>query len=198
MHKQAWYIINGITLYRVVAAPFLLVLLITGQYMPFKWLLLASFFTDFIDGFLARRYKVTSVAGTKLDSIGDDLTVLVAMVGLFVMMPEFINKEKYVFILLLILFLGEVSYAIFRYRKMTSFHTYLAKAAAILQGLFLLFTFFTGQPVYVLFYAAVFITALELLEEILLIRLLPVWETNISGLYWVLRRKKKERGGHTI
>ncbi len=141
---------------------------------------------------------MTSVAGTKLDSIGDDLTVLVAMVGLFVMMPEFINKEKYVFILLLILFLGEVSYAIFRYRKMTSFHTYLAKAAAILQGLFLLFTFFTGQPVYVLFYAAVFITALELLEEILLIRLLPVWETNISGLYWVLRRKKKERGGHTI
>ncbi len=194
-HKKAWYVINGITLYRVVAAPFLLALLIAGYYEIFKWLLLASFFTDFIDGFLARRYKVTSVLGTKLDSIGDDLTVLVAMVGLFVMMPEFIEKEKYVFIGLFILFLAEVSYAFYRYRKMTSFHTYLAKAAAILQGLFLLLTFFYGEPVYILFYAAVIVTFLELLEETILIRLLPVWETNVGGLYRVLRRKKQERGG---
>ena len=194
-HKKAWYVINGITLYRVVAAPFLLALLIAGYYEIFKWLLLASFFTDFIDGFLARRYKVTSVLGTKLDSIGDDLTVLVAMVGLFVMMPEFIEKEKYVFIGLFILFLAEVSYAFYRYRKMTSFHTYLAKAAAILQGLFLLLTFFYGEPVYILFYAAVIVTFLELLEETILIRLLPVWETNVGGLYRVLRRKKQKRGG---
>ncbi len=198
MHKQAWYIINGITLYRVIAAPFLLVLLFTGHYTLFKWLLLISFFTDFIDGFLARRFKVTSVAGTKLDSIGDDLTVLVAMVGLFVIMPGFIHKEKYVLILLFILFVAEVSFAFYRYRKMTSFHTYLAKAAAILQGLFLLFTFFTGEPVYILFYAAVIVTLFELVEEIILIRLLPEWETNVSGLYWVLRKKKQEQGGHTI
>ena len=197
-HKKAWYVINGITLYRVVAAPFLLVLLFAGYYDLFKWLLLASFFTDFIDGFLARQYKVTSVAGTKLDSIGDDLTVLVAMVGLFVIMPEFIHKEKYVLILLFILFVAEISYAFYRYRKMTSFHTYLAKAAAILQGLFLLFTFFLGEPVYVLFYAAVLITALELVEEIILIRLLPVWETNVGGLYAVLRRKKQERGDRAV
>lgn len=197
-HKKAWYVINGITLYRVVTAPLLLVLLFTGRHELFKWLLLASFFTDFIDGFLARRYKVTSVLGTKLDSIGDDLTVLVAMVGLFVMMPEFVEKEKYAFILLFILFLAEVSYAFYRYRKMTSFHTYLAKAAAILQGLFLLLTFFLGEPVYILFYAAVIVTFLELLEETILIRLLPVWETNVGGLYWVCRRKKRERGGHPV
>ena len=197
-HKKAWYVINGITLYRVVAAPFLLLLVFTGRYELFKWLLLLSFFTDFIDGFLARRYKVTSVLGTKLDSIGDDLTVLVAMVGLFVMMPDFIDKEKNVLILLFILFLAEVSFAFYRYRKMTSFHTYLAKAAAILQGLFLLFTFFIGEPVYVLFYAAVIVTLLELVEEIILIRLLPEWETNVGGLYWALRKKKQEQGGHTV
>lgn len=195
-HKKAWYVINGITLYRVVAAPFLLLLVLTGWHELFKWLLLLSFFTDFIDGFLARRYKVTSVLGTKLDSIGDDLTVLVAMVGLFVEMPEFIEREKYILLLLFIMFLAEISYAFYRYRKMTSFHTYLAKAAAILQGLFLLLTFFWSEPVYILFYAAVIVTFLELLEEIILIHLLPVWETNVGGLYWVLKRKKQERGGH--
>lgn len=183
--------VNGITLFRVVAAPFLFILLFTGSYLWFSWLLFACFFTDFIDGFLARQFHVTSVMGTKLDSIGDDLTVLAATVGLFVFMPEFMREEKYLFILLLILFLSEVGYAFYRYRKMTSFHTYLAKAAAIFQGVFLLLTYFTGEPVYPLFYIAVGVTALELVEEIIMIRMLPVWETNIGGIYWILKRKKK-------
>ncbi len=189
-HKIAWYIINGITLYRVVTAPLLLILLFSGRYEWFKWLLLASFFTDFIDGFLARQFKVTSVFGTKLDSIGDDLTVLVAVVGLFVMMPDFIKAEKYFFILLLVIFAVQVGYAFYRYGRMTSFHTYLAKAAAILQGVFLLLTFFIGKPVYILFYAAIIITLLELIEEIILTRMLPEWETNVGGVYWVLKKRE--------
>ena len=187
--KRAWYIINGITLYRVVAAPFLLVLLFTGQYDIFKWLLGVSFFTDLIDGYLARKYKVASVIGTRLDSLGDDLTVLVAVVGLFVMKPEYIKQEKIFFIILLILFLIQVGYAFIRYKKMTGFHTWLAKTAALLQGVFLLLVFFTDEPIMFLFYAAIFITMLQLIEEIILVALLPKWETNVKGLYWVLKNK---------
>jgi phosphatidylglycerophosphate synthase len=191
-HKQAWYVINGITLYRIVTAPFLLILLFKGHYDIFKWLLAVSFFTDMIDGYLARKYKVTSVMGTRLDSIGDDLTVLVAMVGLFVMKPEFIKEEKLVFIILFALFLVQVSYAFIRYKKMTGFHTYFAKAAALLQGVFLLLVFFTDEPNIFLFYAAVIITMLQLIEEIILVALLPKWETNVRGLYWVLRNKARK------
>lgn len=190
-HKQAWYVINGITLYRVIAAPFLLLLLFTGQHDIFKWLLGVSFFTDMIDGFLARHYKVASILGTKLDSIGDDLTVLVAMIALFVMKPEFIKQEKIVFIFLFSLFLVQVVCAFNRYGKMTSFHTYLAKTAALLQGIFLLFTFFSGEPNRLLFYAAALVTILELIEEIVLVSLLRDWETNVKGIYWVLKRKKQ-------
>lgn len=190
-HKQAWYVINGITLYRIVAAPFLLFLLFKGQYNIFRWLLAVSFFTDLIDGFLARKFKVTSVMGTRLDSIGDDLTVLVAMIGLFVMKPEFIKQEKTVFIILFVLFLFQVSYAFIRYKKMTGFHTYLAKTAALLQGVFLLLVFFTDEPNLNLFYAAAIITILQLTEEIIIVGLLPKWETNVKGLYWVLKNKTK-------
>jgi len=190
-HKKAWYVINGITLYRVVAAPFLLVLLFTGRYELFKWLLGLSFFTDLIDGFLARKFKVTSVAGTRLDSIGDDLTILVAMTGLFVMKPEFIKQEKLAFIILLALFLVQTIYAFIRYRKMTSFHTWLAKAAAIFQGVFLLLVFFTGEPNMILFYTAVIVTMLELIEEIILVYLLPVWETDVKGIYRLFKNKKQ-------
>ena len=191
-HKLSYYVINGITLYRIIAVPFLLALLFTGQYDIFKWLLGVSFFTDLIDGFLARKYKVTSLLGTKLDSIGDDLTILVAMIGLFVMKPEFIKQEIVIFIILFLLFLVQIIYAFIRYGKMTNFHTYLAKTAALLQGVFLLLVFFTDKPIKLLFYAAAIVTMLELVEEIILVRLLPEWKANMKGLYWVIKKKKEE------
>ena len=193
-HKQAWFVINGITLYRIIAAPFLLVLLFTAQYDIFKWLLGVSFFTDLIDGYLARKCKVTSILGTKLDSIGDDLTVLVGITALFVIKLEFIKEQKITFIILLSLFVIQTSYAFIRYGKITNFHTYLAKTAALLQGVFLLFTFFTPEPNVVLFYAAATITILELTEEIILVNLLQRWETNVKGLYWVLKKEKQGKG----
>ena len=190
-HKQAWYIINGITLYRTVAGPFLLILIFTGQYDIFKWLLGVSFFTDLIDGFLARKYKVTSVLGTRLDSIGDDLTVLVGVIALFVLEGTFIKEHIIVFIILLVLFLVQIIFAFTRYRKMTNFHTYLAKTAALLQGIFLIITFFTDQPNLILFYAAAIVTMLELIEEIILVSLLKHWKANIKGIYWVLKEKSE-------
>jgi len=151
----------------------------------FKWLLAVSFFTDLIDGFLARRYQVTSILGTKLDSIGDDLTVLVATIALFVTKPEFIKQQMPLFILLGGLFIVQISYAFTRYGKMTNFHTYLAKAAAILQGVFLILVFFTDKPILPLFYAAAGITVLELIEETVLVYLLPEWKANVKGVFFV-------------
>jgi CDP-diacylglycerol--glycerol-3-phosphate 3-phosphatidyltransferase len=193
-HKPGYYVINGITIFRVIAAPFLLALLFTGRYEIFKWLIGLSFFTDLIDGYLARKFKVTSIFGARLDSLGDDLTVLIGIIGLFVMKPEFIKQEIAPLILLLLLFLVQVTYAFIRYGKMTNFHTYLAKTAAVLQGIFLLFTFFTDKVNLFLFFAATIITALELIEETILISLLPEWEANVKGLYWVIKKKNQGTG----
>jgi phosphatidylglycerophosphate synthase len=190
-NRLTYYLINGITVYRIIAAPILLILLFNGQYNIFKWLLGVSFFTDLIDGFLARKFQVASVMGAKLDSIGDDLTVVVGMIGLLVIKPDFIKEQKVLLIILLSLFLIQSVYALLRYRKLTNFHTRLAKLAALLQGIFLILSFFSEKPVLILFYAAAIITFLELVEEIILVGLLPVWETNVKGLYWVIKRGEK-------
>jgi phosphatidylglycerophosphate synthase len=188
MKKNSYYIINGITLYRVIAAPFLLFLIITGQADLFKWLLAFSFFTDAIDGYLARKYKVVSVLGAKLDSIGDDLTVVAGVIGLFVLRPEFIKKELIWLVIIFILFLVQVISALVRFGAITSFHTYLAKLAAVCQGVFLILSFMI-EPSRVLFYIAITITALDLLEEIILTFLLPKWKANVKGIYWVLKQR---------
>jgi cardiolipin synthase len=190
MYKRSYYIVNGITLYRIIAAPILLVLIFTKQFDIFKWLLALSFFTDLIDGYLARKYKVVSIMGSRLDSIGDDLTVFAAIMGLFVFESEFVRKEFMILIILFSLFTVQTVFALVRYKKISSFHTYLAKLAAILQGLFFILIFLLPEPLCFLFYAAAVVTGIELLEEIILVALLPQWEANVKGLFWVLKRRK--------
>lgn len=189
MKKNSYYIINGITLYRLIAAPFLLFFIITRNTDLFKWLLAVSFFTDAIDGYLARKYKVVSIMGAKLDSAGDDLTVIVGVTGLFVLRSEFIKNELPWLVVIFILFLIQITAALIRYRAVTSYHTYLAKLAAVCQGVFLILSFFMPEPSRLLFYIAIIITALDLLEEIVLTFLLSKWKANVKGLYWVLKQK---------
>jgi len=188
MNSPIYYIINGITLYRIVTAPVLLLLLWHHELQWFKWMLAASFFTDAINGYIARRYKVTSIAGARLDSIGDDLTVLVAIIGMTVLKMEFIRREIVPLSILCLLFVIQTILAVTKYGKQSSFHTLLAKMAAIAQGGFLLLLFFLHDPVYLLFYIMVVATALDLVEEIILVLLLPQWQANVKGLYWVLRK----------
>lgn len=184
--------VNGVTFYRTLSAPLLIFLIIYHQMDWFKWLLAVSFFTDAIDGYLARRFKVTSIAGAKLDSIGDDLTVLSGIIGMIVFKPDFLKQQIFLLILLFSLFALQAVLAFLKFGKMTSFHTYAAKIAAILQGVFLILLFFLPNSLYELFYAAIFVTAFELIEEIIITFWLPKWKTNVKGLYWILKAEKSD------
>lgn len=189
MKKSSYYIINSITLYRLIAAPFLIFFVFAGETGLFRWLLAFSFFTDAIDGYLARRYNTVSIMGAKLDSWGDDLTVLAGTIGLIVLKNSFFPEEYIWLLLLFALFLVQFGLALYRYGKATSFHTKLAKLAAVLQGSFLILCFFFPEPPRLLFYITVAVTALELLEEIILIFLLPKWKADVKGIYWIMRER---------
>jgi len=180
--------INAITLYRLLAAPVLVVLIFINHIDFFKWLLAFSFFTDLVDGYFARKFNVTSIFGSRLDSIADDLTILAAIIGLFLLKMEF-NKDTRIMITILIILLAlQNILALIKYHKISSFHTYLAKVAAIAQGSFLIQLFFSSQPLYPLFYAASVISILDLIEESILVIMLPEWKTDVKGIYWVMKK----------
>jgi phosphatidylglycerophosphate synthase len=181
--KPSYYIVNGITMYRLTAAPFLLLLAVLGHLTLFKWLAAISFLTDAIDGPLARKYKVESVFGSRLDSVADDATVLVSTIGLWIIYPDFVSQHAFIIIGLLALFCIQTIGAVIAYGKVTSFHTYLAKLAFML-------IFFDLPLAINAFYFACLITALELIEEIILVLVLQEWKANVKGLYWILRTKK--------
>lgn len=177
-------------MYRLMSAPILLLFVILGQVSLFRWLVAFSFLTDAIDGPLSRKFDVTSVFGARLDSVADDATVFISAIALWIIKPEYVEAECVSFAGLLALFVVQFTAALIAYKKVTSFHTYMAKAAAVMQALFFITFFFEFRWVNLAFYSAVSITALQLLEEIVLVIILPEWKTNVKGLYWVLHTKE--------
>ncbi len=189
----SYYVVNGITMYRLVSAPFLLLLAWSGSLDWFRWLVGLSFFTDAIDGPLSRKFKVTSVFGARLDSVADDATVFISFISLWIIYPEFITHNWMAIASVFLLFGIQTVAALVAYKRITSFHTYMAKTAAVAQAAFFILMFFQWGPIYLAFYCAIFITGLQLIEEIILVILLPTWKADVKGLYWILKNKKAIR-----
>ena len=77
------FFINSLTICRVVLAPLIFCLILTFQSYSLALILftLASI-TDFFDGYLARKYKLTSTLGEILDPIADKILVLFLIIAL--------------------------------------------------------------------------------------------------------------------
>jgi CDP-diacylglycerol--glycerol-3-phosphate 3-phosphatidyltransferase len=78
-----WNIPNILTLMRIAAIPLMVLLLMTGERESSFWaaaLFSAASFTDWLDGYLARRMGIVTVFGKFLDPIADKLIVMAALI----------------------------------------------------------------------------------------------------------------------
>lgn len=184
-------IADWFSFYRIVAVPPLLVFLFLQYRSVFAVLLLISYSTDAIDGFLARRLKITSPRGSQLDSIGDQLTFVMGLAALLVFEHGFITANLGWILIALLPYLVQMILAWKKYGKSTAFHTYLAKISAIMQSVFILHALFFG-PSPVLFFSMLILGLIETIEEIILIQMHSEWRSDIKGIYWVLRARRKK------
>lgn len=185
-------IADWFSFYRVAAAPILLVFLWLMNREVFTWLLLISYCTDAIDGFIARQLKITSPRGSQLDSFGDQVTFILGILGLLIFEKEFIIKNLPIIAVVFIPYIVQMIIAYLKYGKATAFHTYLAKLSAIMQSVFILWSLFLS-PDYTLFYIMIGIGLLETAEEITLIFMYDNWASDIRGIYWALKDKKRQK-----
>ena len=183
-------IADWFSFYRVVAAPFLVLLMWLDQRQLFAWFLLISYSTDAIDGYLARKLKITSPRGSQLDSFGDQITLIVGLTGLLVFESEFIKKNILLISIAFVPYVIQMIIAYFKYGKATAFHTYLAKLSAILQSIFILYSLFF-VPNYTLFYIMIVFGLLETFEEIALIFMYDNWASDVKGIYWAFKDKRR-------
>ena len=183
-------IADWLSFYRIAAVPILLVLLWFGEREIFTWFLLVSYSTDAIDGYLARKLKIISERGAQLDSIGDQLTFIVGLIGLWVFEKAFIKENLLLIAIAFVPYIVQMFIAFKKYGKATAFHTYLAKISAVIQAFFILSTLFF-YPVYHSFYVMLVIGILETLEEITLIFMYDNWVKDVKGIYWAVNDKRR-------
>ena len=84
------YFINFLTIFRILAASFIFILLMyPSGYLLALLLFLISSLTDYFDGYLARKYSLESELGAILDPIADKILIL------FVLIAISINLSSY-------------------------------------------------------------------------------------------------------
>jgi phosphatidylglycerophosphate synthase len=178
---------NLISLLRLLAVPVLLWLAWRHEQRTFAWLLVASLVSDIADGLIARLFAFTSRLGALLDSTADALLLFTAGYGAVVFYPAVVWANWPAAALLLGFWLFEAVAALLRYGRLSSFHTYLSKAAGYAMGIFIGVLFLFDFHLWLL-YLAVGLSVCGNLEELWLLRLLPVWEPDVRGAWWVRRR----------
>ena len=125
-------IADWFSFYRIAAAPLLLLLLWMDERQAFSWMLLISYSTDAMDGMIARGLKITSSRGSQLDSVGDQITFTIGLIGCYIFEPAFIKQNLTLIIIAFSPYLIQMAIAFMKYGKATAFHTYMAKLSACL------------------------------------------------------------------
>lgn len=178
---------NLITLLRLASTPLLLALAWHGQGTAFLVLLAAGFGSDVLDGWLARRLGQSSELGARLDSLCDLAVYVTVALGGWWLWPELLRAEAPFFAALLASLVLPGVLALVRFRRLTSYHTWLAKIAVAAAGLSVLLLF-AGGPAWPL-RLAVPLGVAAALEAIAITLLLREPASNVRSLWHLLRAR---------
>lgn len=179
---------NLISISRIIAAPVMWILLYEQEETAFRWLLTYAFFTDLIDGVIARKLHQVTKLGSILDSYGDSLTILSGIAGLILFRTHLVEQYGIVLIIVLSLHVIQLLLSLWRYGRPSAFHTWSAKTGALAIGTFILTTLHIGFFPW-FFWLTVIILIIDAIEESILVFLMKEWENDVGSLFRVIRQK---------
>lgn len=190
MNSYSRYIPNCITILRFLALPFLVYLIYEKDRSLFSWLFFAALLSDIADGLIARIFHLQSEFGAKLDSWADLFLFFAGIAGILTFEPSFFHEYITWILIVLIIYFGEIAFSLWKFKTISSFHTYASRVAAYCIGILFMTLFWFGvfSPiVYISFCVSCFAYA----EEILILKELGELRSNVRGLYWILKEKRE-------
>lgn len=172
---------NLLSLFRIIAAPFLL---LTGWFeIPTLFYILFGLMllSDALDGIIARVLDQTSELGARLDSYGDILTYLTTPIAAWWLWPDLVKEELYYIIAAIIIYILPAIFALIKFGKLASYHTWITKLSAVLMsvGVVILLGFDNN----LLFHIAIYFLVIEMIENIVITILLPKQKSNIHSIW---------------
>lgn len=186
MKEKIINIPNALSAYRIVALPFIIYAIATGNKPLYITLLSINLITDILDGLIARVFKLETELGAKLDSVADIGTYLMAFAGMIVLEKAFVTDHKTAFLFLIGLWLLPQMVSLIKFKRFPSFHLYSNKITGYIQGIFI-FTYFVFGYSAAYFYFMIVISYLAYLEELALVLFLPKLRSNLRSVYFVIK-----------
>jgi CDP-diacylglycerol--glycerol-3-phosphate 3-phosphatidyltransferase len=171
---------NILSILRIIFSPILLFLAWYDYKMVFIILLILSLLSDAVDGFIARRFELSTNRGAKLDSVGDMATYLTVPICAWWLWPELLRQEILFVLISVCAYIFPLAAGFIKFHKLPSYHTYGAKIAAVLMSISILLLF-TTEITLAFKFAAIF-QAIVALEEILITIQLPELKSNVKSI----------------
>ncbi len=180
--KTKWLTIpNFFSYLRIASVPFLFYIAYKGYPNLFLVVLALALSTDAIDGYFARKLNQITTLGTTLDSVADMAMYMTIPPCAWLLWPELIMQDIAYIIIVILAFVIPMIAAFIKFRRMPSYHTWLAKIATILLSLTVLIWFAT--EIVWPFQISVFIQILVMIEYLAITIHLKKWRGNIPT-YW--------------
>jgi phosphatidylglycerophosphate synthase len=168
---------NAFTATRLALVPVLLLLAAAGNPNAFVAVLAIAFATDAIDGWLARRFRLESPLGAKLDSRADMALWLSLPIATWLLRPDFVHAEAASIGVLLASLALPLGAGLAKFGRVPSYHTWLAKGTAIVLSGAMLSIYLNG-PLWP-FRLAALLAVLSAIEEVLITALLPALHPDV-------------------
>ncbi|HPE58258.1 MAG TPA: CDP-alcohol phosphatidyltransferase family protein [Bacteroidales bacterium] len=180
---------NIISSYRLVAFPFLIFFAIQRMEVIFAWLLIINLLSDILDGYIARKFKLTTQLGARLDSIADIGTYIAAFCGVFVFKLDVFSDHLLSFGIFITLFILSNILSFVKFGRLPSLHLYSWKIGGYIQGAFFIWLFAVGFNLPFYFFMISW-GILAFTEHIIIQLIIDEMKSNAKGLYWILKDKK--------
>ncbi len=181
---------NLLSLYRIVVFPLLLYFILSGKEKIFAVFFAISLFTDILDGWIARTFNMQTKLGAVLDSWADTGTFILAFLGIWFFKWHDVMPHMIVLVVFFIFWILSYFVVLIKFHRLIGMHTYMFKMTGYLQGVFFILLFLWKFNVWI-YYVAIVWGIIACLEEIIIAIILKKPETDLKGLFWVLRNIKK-------
>ncbi|QQT27653.1 CDP-alcohol phosphatidyltransferase family protein [Sphingobacterium spiritivorum] len=188
--ENIWNVPNALSIYRILALPFIIYAMRVGDKPLFITLLSVNLITDILDGLIARLFHLQTELGARLDSLADIGTYIMAFAGMIMLEKSFVMEHRIEFSLLIGMWLLPQLVSLIRFRRFPSFHLWSYKVTGYVQGVFI-FTFFIFGVSTIYFYIMLVISLLAYMEELLLVSVLPELRSNVKSSLFVWNKSKK-------
>jgi cardiolipin synthase (CMP-forming) len=168
----------------MVVAPMLLLVAVIDISQAFIALALFGFLTDACDGLIARSLKNVSERGARLDSRADVCFYTSVLVGLLWLFPARLSEHLYLIGTIVVAYATPIVAGWLKFRRLTSYHTRLARVAAVLLATGL-FVWLVWDAMIVLQLGTI-VLVFAATEELAITRLLREPRDSIPTVFWLI------------